>query len=249
MTDAEAKSFTSRKLDLWNAISMDAELNPTERIVAWRLLTRASPTGEIFPSQETIGIEAALSQQTVKLSIGVLIKRGWIVRERKNRRRSNFYRFADGLVVTVRSEVDDCLVARTMRVRKRTFKKLLEGTKPTPVDGKFSDPVTVRKLPPNTYEGTPEVEHLQTLSMEEGGSFTEDEGDAESAPSANGGGARARDPIEPSDVLKSLLEKPARGESPHVEVKPPVVIAERSSVRAGYVPPDFDALEAKGSRR
>lgn len=167
MTEAPAKSFTSWKLDVWNAISMDAELNPTERIIAWRLLNRASGSGEIYPSQETLAIETAVSEQTVKLSIAVLVKRGWIARERQNRRDSNRYSFNEHLVEMIRAEVQDCLEERIPRVRKRTFKKQLEGQNSTPLEGTISDQLRVQQLTPNTYKEHPVAEHPLTAGVEE----------------------------------------------------------------------------------
>lgn len=167
-TEATSKSFTSWKLDVWNAISMDAELNPTERIVAWRLLRRASAGGEIYPAQETIAIETALSRQTVKLSVAVLVRRGWVTTRRENRRKSNRYFFADNLVEVIEKEVHECVTEKLTRVRKRTFKKALDGTKADHLEGTNSDQMTVQKRTPNTYELSPEVEHLKDGYDEEG---------------------------------------------------------------------------------
>lgn len=234
MTDSQPKSFTSWKLDVWNAISMDAELNPTERIIAWRLLNRASAGGEIYPSQETLAIEAAVSEQTVKLAVAVLVRRGWITRERRNRRDSNHYRFVDQLVEMIRSEVQDCLEERAPRVRKRTFKKQLEGTKPNPLEGTFSDRMTVQQRTPNTYEGTPCSEHPVT---------TGSEGEAVSL------GSVGTDDEPLGAAAPTTLSKPSGGSKPQtVEISDSL---RRSPLMQAIPDPTsiFDRIEAEQRRK
>lgn len=87
-------TFTSQKLDLLDAISMDPRVTAGEFRVAFRLLQHAnSETGAIFPSQDRLASQIGMKERTVRACIDGLVRKGWLHKERPNRRVPNFYRF------------------------------------------------------------------------------------------------------------------------------------------------------------
>lgn len=248
----EQRPFTSWKLALWDAISMDAELNPTERLIAWRLLQHINrDTRAIFPTQRRLAIQMAVSEQTVKQSIAVLIERGWLTKKRRNRRQSNRYEFVETLIEPVKSEVDDCVNSDTLRVRKRTVKKSLRVRKLPLVTGKKLPLVRVRKLPPNTERELPEEEHLNECRNEEkntpelvDGQGAVSPSKAKAVPALDAALAK----IDPS--RRSNATKAGDGSQPvplasHSPAKRPLASFNGKPV----IPPDFDTLEIEQQER
>ena len=92
--DGENRTFTSWKLDLLDAMSMDPRVTGSEFRVAFRLLQHAnSETLAIFPSQDRIASQTGMKERTVRACVAGIVKKGWLHKSRSNRRVSNSYRF------------------------------------------------------------------------------------------------------------------------------------------------------------
>ena len=88
------QSFTSWKLHLLDAISMDPRVTATEFRVAYRLLQHANAeTRAIFPSQERIASQIGAKERAVRAAIAGLVEKRWLTISRPNRRLPNLYRF------------------------------------------------------------------------------------------------------------------------------------------------------------
>ena len=88
------RGFTSHKLDLLDAISMDRRVTASEFRVAYRLMQHANAeTGAIFPSQDRLASQIGMRERSVRACIAGLVAKGWLLRWRPNRRTSNMYKF------------------------------------------------------------------------------------------------------------------------------------------------------------
>jgi hypothetical protein len=93
-----AKSFTSDKLDILDAMALDPRLTPTDfRVAYWLIQHVNAETGQCNPSQRLIAQYCNLKERTVRAAIGHLCNAGWL-RKSRSGRGSNQYRFSDSNV-------------------------------------------------------------------------------------------------------------------------------------------------------
>lgn len=87
-----AASFTSRKLDVLDAMAMDPRLSPAEFRVAYLIVQHANAkTGAMFPSQERLAIQMGVRTRWVRHCIDGVVEKGWLTKHRPNRQRPNSY--------------------------------------------------------------------------------------------------------------------------------------------------------------
>jgi hypothetical protein len=92
----QTRSFTSRKLDILDAISMDPRVTAAEFRVAFRLMQHQNAeTGAIFPSQDRLASQIGVKERTIRSNVAGLIKKGWLHVHRPNMRTANLYAFED----------------------------------------------------------------------------------------------------------------------------------------------------------
>jgi len=158
------KTFTSAKLDILDAISMDPRVTNGEFRIAYRLAQHAnSKTGAIFPSQDRLASQTGMTIRGVRNCIAGLIKKGWLRARRPNRRLSNFYEF-DGRHVN--PILDRQIMLDDVRREERAAKAIphdrhsRDGQKR--LTGMTMPLVTGIQMPPNTSS-----KHLKEISSEE----------------------------------------------------------------------------------
>ena len=170
--DSQA-TFTSRKLDLINALLVDPRLIPSDFKVAVVLVQfMNSETGMIFPTLETIADIVHMSTRNVEKCLVRLRQAGWLVWKRGNRQMPNVYEFDTKNVramLDYRTSIDDGRRERAALRRSRRSDR--NGGSPqispkgttVPVATRTTVPVqTGTTVPSNTYmehlNGTPEEE-------------------------------------------------------------------------------------------
>lgn len=165
-TRPEPKTFTSAKLDLLDAMSMDPRVTDGEFRTAYRLAQHAnSETGAMFPSQERLADQMGTKARAVRQRIAGLVEKGWLLIWRPNKRAPNSYRF-DGRHVNAildrqamlneaRREDKAKAIPGSFDRHEKTSQNLLTGTKRPLVTG--------TKRPPNTLR-----EHLKDIHLKEG---------------------------------------------------------------------------------
>lgn len=114
-------TFTSRKLDLINAMLIDPRLKASGfRVAVVVLQFLNSETGQCNPALGTIAELVNLSVRTVENGLVSLRETGWIRWTRGNRQKSNHYQFDMtnvGAMLDRRTSIDD---ARRERQRRRS---------------------------------------------------------------------------------------------------------------------------------
>ncbi|MEO4043638.1 helix-turn-helix domain-containing protein [Hoeflea sp. CAU 1731] len=113
------QDFTSRKLDLIDAITCDADLSDTAKLVGIRILQHVNhETGLANPSEERIAAQLKKSPDTVKRAVREL-KKHWVSCGRPDRQRSNVYRFLKNRI----NHVIDATIIREEEARERSIRK------------------------------------------------------------------------------------------------------------------------------
>ena len=87
-----AKSATSAKLDLLDAMCRDPSVTPGEFRVAYVLAQHQGHKG-ICPSQELVSLETGIKPRQVRNLIQGLVDKGWLRKARRNRQETNQYEF------------------------------------------------------------------------------------------------------------------------------------------------------------
>jgi hypothetical protein len=78
-TFMDAKEWTARKLEFWDAISV-SHLTSFQKIVCWRLLTRLNRThGSAWPSHATLADELQCNVRSVKRAVKAIADDGWFL--------------------------------------------------------------------------------------------------------------------------------------------------------------------------
>ena len=161
---SSAKSFTSSKLDILDAISMDPRITPGEFRVAYRLAQHAnSKTGAIFPSQDRLASQTGMKERSVRACIAGLVHKGWLKKSRPNRRGTNFYRFDAQHINAI---LDRQIMLDDARREERATKALPHDRHPNDgqkrLTGTTMPVVTGIQMPPNTSR-----EHLEDKGYEQ----------------------------------------------------------------------------------
>lgn len=159
--DDRLRSFTSWKLDLLDAMSVDPRLTASDFRVAFRLMQHVNAeTGACFPSQEVLSDEAVMKERGARQCIANLKRHGWIAikaRSSGGRGKSNFYQFMRDHVNAMLDRIGELQDARKEK-RQRSVLAVLhrhEDAGNTPTTGMSVPVPTGMRMPPNTLSGTP----------------------------------------------------------------------------------------------
>jgi hypothetical protein len=148
---ADIESFTSNKLDVMDAISMDPRVSHGEFRVAFRLLQHANAkTGRIFPSQERIANQIGVKVRQVREYIAGLVEKGWLRATRPNRQLPNQYAFDlkhVNAILDRQISLQDALSEERAERRNATSQKSLRGEKSPLARGRIL-PVPRGRIPP-----------------------------------------------------------------------------------------------------
>lgn len=154
----DLKTFTSRKLDLLDALSMDPEVKPNEFRVAFRLVQHAnSESFAIFPSQDRIALQLGIDTRSVRRCLDGLVLKGWLRRERPNRQMSNNYTFCEEKVDAMGDRLR--WLAEEARLRSeranRSSQKSSDRAQMSTPDRAVLSSLDRTVLPPKHLKGTP----------------------------------------------------------------------------------------------
>lgn len=169
MSEADNRTFTSWKLDILNAMSIDPRITASDFRVAFRLMQHVNAkTGACFPSQDSLSEEAVMKERSVRQCIANLRRHGWIdvtARSSGGRGKSNLYRF---LQKHVNAMLDRMCELQEARRERRTagaltidYRHVDAGEKVT--TGISTTVPTGMEMPPNTY-----IEHPQESQAKRG---------------------------------------------------------------------------------
>lgn len=116
ITDEERRSFTSKKLDVLDAMSCDPNVTAQDFVVAFRVMQHINArTGQANPSYERIAAQIGVSRDTVMRSINKLSDERyaskWLNRRRSSRTETYVYSFDT-------TRMDDVIDARNDRVER-----------------------------------------------------------------------------------------------------------------------------------
>lgn len=91
---AKRRSFTSWKLDVVDALSVDPEVTDLDFRVAFRIIQHLNSVSRIaWPSVARLAAQLGKSEDRVRASTKRLQAVGWLVKERKSQKAPNEYRF------------------------------------------------------------------------------------------------------------------------------------------------------------
>jgi hypothetical protein len=148
------RSFTSWKLNLLDAMSIDPRLKPFDFRLAFLMLQYMNgKTGKIFPSQETLAGLLNVSLDSVLRSIKHLKDTGWLTATRPNRQKSNHYAFETRNVNAMldrRLSIEDAMREQRLsdparlRPRERSDPARLRPPDPAPLLGEHLERNTSR---------------------------------------------------------------------------------------------------------
>jgi DNA-binding transcriptional MocR family regulator len=147
------RSFTSRKLEILDAISMDPRVTAAEFRVAYRLIQHQNAeTGAIFPSQDRLASQIGVKERTVRANIAGLVKKGWLDVNRRNMRTANLYAFKDKHVNEILDRqitLNETRKAERVGLARPTVDRQLNDAQ-TMVTGKIMPVVTGSEMTVNT---------------------------------------------------------------------------------------------------
>lgn len=189
----QRRSFTSRKLDMLDAMSVDPELRGDLFRFAFRVMQHInSNSGLAWPSLRRIAAQMGISISTAKRHADRLVELGWLYRERPNRRGTYEYHFLetrmnmvlDAMQIRVEeSDIDEenraagiCREVAELTPRKPREVSKLDHSEVSKLDHSEVAELTPKHLSTNYLKLTPDSLGIEEEKNSEVNSYTKAKG-------------------------------------------------------------------------